>query len=162
MLAWLNKVYHHHHQLPCSQKAAETNRALSKLKTSNRHLPTARRAPLTKLTLSTEYRPTGCRNCGGSFPHQGLCPAKGKQCRKCGKLNHFQSAVCRSRPIAQPSGSLAQQDSTQNYHSDATRNPIRPPEHYTTSDSDDDYIYGIHSLMTFSREMPKFSMDWKN
>jgi hypothetical protein len=91
------------------------------------------------------YRPTGCRNCGGSFPHKGLCPAKGKQCRKCGKLNHFQS-VCRSRPIAQPSGSLAQQDSTQNYHSNATRNPIRPLEHYTTSDSDDDYIYGIHSL----------------
>ena len=91
------------------------------------------------------YRPTGCRNCGGSFPHKGLCPAKGKQCRKCGKLNHFQS-VCRSRPIAQPSGSLAQQDSTQNYHSNATRNPIRPLEHYTTSDSDEDYIYGIHSL----------------
>ncbi|CAB3998539.1 Transposon Tf2-9 poly [Paramuricea clavata] len=91
------------------------------------------------------YRPTGCRNCGGSFPHKGLCPAKGKQCRKCGKLNHFQS-VCRSRPITQPSGSIAQQDSTQNYHSNATRNLIRPLEHYNTGDSDDDYIYGIHSL----------------
>ncbi|CAB4044653.1 Hypothetical predicted protein, partial [Paramuricea clavata] len=91
------------------------------------------------------YRPTGCRNCGGSFPHKGLCHAKGKQCRKCGKLNHFQS-VCRSRPIAQPSGSIAQRDSTQNYHSNATQNLIRPLEHYNTGDSDDDYIYGIHSL----------------
>ena len=60
-------------------------------------------------------------------------------------LTIFQS-VCRSRPIAQPSSSPAQQDSTQTYHSNVTRNPIRPLEHYITSDSDDDYIYGIHSL----------------
>ena len=35
--------------------------------------------------------PAKCRNCGGSFPHKEPCPAKGKQCRSCGKLNHFQS-----------------------------------------------------------------------
>jgi hypothetical protein len=37
-----------------------------------------------------------CRNCGGPYPHAGgktECPAYGKQCRSCGKLNHFQS-VC--------------------------------------------------------------------
>ena len=26
-----------------------------------------------------------CGNCGGSFPHKGPCPAKGKECHKCGK-----------------------------------------------------------------------------
>ena len=38
-----------------------------------------------------------CRNCGGNYPHNGTCPAKGKQCRKCLKNNHF-AAVCRGRP----------------------------------------------------------------
>ena len=82
-----------------------------------------------------------CRNCGGSFPHKGPCPAKGKQCRSCGKLNHFQS-VCRSRPIAQqPSDIPTQQDSTPLRH--GNRNSIRPLEHQTTSDSDEDYVYGV-------------------
>ena len=38
-----------------------------------------------------------CRNCGREYPHQGgktACPAYGKACRGCGKMNHFQ-AVCR-------------------------------------------------------------------
>ena len=39
---------------------------------------------------------TKCRNCGGNCPHEGgktACPAYQKQCRACGKYNHFQS-VC--------------------------------------------------------------------
>ncbi|XP_028406801.1 uncharacterized protein LOC114529243 [Dendronephthya gigantea] len=38
-----------------------------------------------------------CRNCGGIFPHTGDCPAKGKECRSCGKSGHF-AKVCRSKP----------------------------------------------------------------
>ncbi|CAB4025712.1 Gag-Pro-Pol poly [Paramuricea clavata] len=38
-----------------------------------------------------------CRNCGGIFPHNGDCPAKGKECRACGKSGHF-AKVCRSKP----------------------------------------------------------------
>ena len=30
-----------------------------------------------------------CRNCGGSYPLTGNCPAKNRQCKKCGKFNHF-------------------------------------------------------------------------
>ncbi|XP_070557464.1 uncharacterized protein [Ptychodera flava] len=37
-----------------------------------------------------------CYNCGGSYPHESVCPAKGKSCRKCSKLNHF-SRCCRSK-----------------------------------------------------------------
>jgi len=38
--------------------------------------------------------------CGGSYPHQGTCPAQGKKCVvNCGKLNHFPK-VCRSKPIS--------------------------------------------------------------
>ena len=38
-----------------------------------------------------------CHFCGGSYPHsKGPCPAKGKDCRKCGKRNHF-AKVCRGK-----------------------------------------------------------------
>lgn len=40
-------------------------------------------------------RSTQCRNCGGKYPHQGDCPAKGKECRGCGKQNHY-AKVCRA------------------------------------------------------------------
>ena len=38
-----------------------------------------------------------CRNCGLVWPHpaESPCPAKGKRCKKCGKLNHF-ARVCLS------------------------------------------------------------------
>ena len=38
-----------------------------------------------------------CGLCGGKYPHQGICPAQGKQCLNCGKMNHF-AQVCRSKP----------------------------------------------------------------
>jgi hypothetical protein len=35
-----------------------------------------------------------CGRCGYDYPHQGKCPADGKTCTNCKKLNHFAS-VCR-------------------------------------------------------------------
>ncbi len=38
-----------------------------------------------------------CGHCGGKWPHEGgrkNCPAYGKECRKCGRKNHFER-VCR-------------------------------------------------------------------
>ena len=46
-----------------------------------------------------------CRNCNGQYPHQGgktSCPTYGKECRKCGKKNHFE-AVCRSESSSKAS-----------------------------------------------------------
>ena len=38
-----------------------------------------------------------CRNCGGQYPHEDSpCPAKGKPCHFCKKMNHFAS-VCRAK-----------------------------------------------------------------
>ena len=37
-----------------------------------------------------------CYLCGGPYPHSSKCPASGKQCSACGKLNHF-ARVCRSK-----------------------------------------------------------------
>ena len=39
-----------------------------------------------------------CRNCGGMYPHVANCPAKNKQCKSCGKYNHF-AKVCREKPM---------------------------------------------------------------
>ena len=36
-----------------------------------------------------------CYKCGGKFPHRNRCPAEGKTCNKCHKINHF-AVVCRS------------------------------------------------------------------
>ena len=35
-----------------------------------------------------------CHSCGGTYPHERQCLVKGKQCRKCQKLNYF-ARVCR-------------------------------------------------------------------
>ena len=29
-----------------------------------------------------------CFKCGGSYQHDGDCPARNKECRKCGKIEH--------------------------------------------------------------------------
>ncbi|XP_069129130.1 uncharacterized protein [Argopecten irradians] len=44
----------------------------------------------------TKDKSAECYRCGGSYPHQGQCPAKGKKCNNCQKLNHF-SKMCRSK-----------------------------------------------------------------
>ncbi|KAJ8038504.1 hypothetical protein HOLleu_15949 [Holothuria leucospilota] len=60
-----------------------------------------------------------CRNCGGAFPHDGDCPAKGKRCNFCKKLNHF-SKVCRSRLKSEPEqANTIQQNQIENPDSDS-------------------------------------------
>ena len=45
--------------------------------------------------VRTSVTPRQCFNCGQDFPHPlgSKCPATGKECHQCGKLNHFRS-VC--------------------------------------------------------------------
>ena len=45
---------------------------------------------------SETNRSSKCGLCGGSYPHKCDCPAKGKRCLSCDKLNHF-AKMCRSR-----------------------------------------------------------------
>ena len=37
-----------------------------------------------------------CFNCGGTYPHEKSCPAKGKTCHSCGKTNHFEK-MCKKK-----------------------------------------------------------------
>jgi len=36
-----------------------------------------------------------CGMCGYEYPHKGVCPAQGKKCNSCGRMNHF-TQCCRS------------------------------------------------------------------
>ena len=70
-----------------------------------------------------------CRNCGGEYPHvDRQCPAKGKVCHACKKQNHF-SSVCRSKgkPKARSVNKVEKTNTCD-----------------TSSDSNDDYVFGIH------------------
>ena len=42
-----------------------------------------------------------CRNCGYLHRREDGCPARGRECRNCGKIGHF-TGVCRSRHLPRP------------------------------------------------------------
>ena len=57
-----------------------------------------------------------CHFCGGSYPHsKGPCPAKGKECRKSGKRNHF-AKVCRSKQQQFPSDKSKKREQNNKKH----------------------------------------------
>ena len=48
-----------------------------------------RTACYAEITTSTSHT-SQCRNCGKEWPHENdPCPAHGKECHQCRKLNHF-------------------------------------------------------------------------
>ena len=66
----------------------------SKGKVTNRH-PTQKRCP----NVPNKYgakSDKNCFKCAFSCPHQGQCPATGKECNSCHKIGHF-SIVCRNK-----------------------------------------------------------------
>jgi len=52
-------------------------------------------------SVKTENTASNCSKCGSKHSPK-MCPAFGKQCNACGKLNHF-SKVCRTKPTHQQS-----------------------------------------------------------
>ncbi len=86
-----------------------------------------------------------CYYCGGSYPHQGVCPAKGKSCRKCGKQNHFPK-VCRGKYEREP----PKRDNTKRHSKKPGKRPINPlkPNESDQSDSNtegEDYLYNVRN-----------------
>ena len=84
---------------------------------------------------------TTCRNCGHAYPHTGDCPAKGKTCNSCGKLNHF-VAACRGK---QQRPKIPRY---QNKPSNPTlpKKNLKTPDKEMNSSSDDDYLYSLDSM----------------
>ncbi|CAB3976941.1 Retrovirus-related Pol poly from transposon [Paramuricea clavata] len=71
-----------------------------------------------------------CGNCGGTYPHIRVCPARGKDCKSCGKIGHF-ARVCRTKP-----------PSSQHVKNVTHTRPQSPPD----SDSEPDYAFTIANL----------------
>jgi transposase InsO family protein len=119
---------------------------------------------------------TTCGLCGGMYPHVGDCPAKGKECRKCGRHNHFQK-VCRggapkpanrrdqNRDQPQFGRSYQQQsrnrgyqrarvvDTDQHQDQDLDQNSMS----LTHNTDDDEYTYHVSTASTIS-EKPFFNV----
>ena len=83
-----------------------------------------------------------CRNCGGSYPHAGNCPAKNKQYKKCGKFNHF-AKFCREKPQQIENVQINQEKHRQNRPKKRIY-PITQVEHDSDS-SDENYLYAMTS-----------------
>ena len=89
-----------------------------------------------------------CRQCGFSWPHtKGPCPAKGKSCNKCGKLNHF-AKMCQSRPhptVPPKRQSYPQQSSISKpqKHSHVHRVSTAVDASLSSDGSDDEYVFTL-------------------
>jgi hypothetical protein len=85
------------------------------------------RQELNALRKNTRQQPSKgtCRNCGGEWPHEkGNCPARGKECRKCGKINHF-ARQCRS---SKPDNEVPKHYQENNRQGNKIRPVVGPPD----------------------------------
>ena len=98
-----------------------------------------------------DSRNTKCGLCGGNYPHQGNCPAQGKRCLNCDKMNHF-SKVCRSKPKNHPRTADPSKPSPGRHHARTldTESPSGDAISTLTSiasdssDNSEEYMFQIH------------------
>ena len=82
-----------------------------------------------------------CFNCGGPFPHSTdrPCPAKGKSCNKCSRLNHFASQCRGGRNVlAAAAMNYSSSDDNLTAHLDEVRHlgSLATDPHFVMMDSD--------------------------
>ena len=92
--------------------------------------------------VQAQTRPkSSCWNCGGTFPHRGQCPAKGKTCNNCGQENHFSKVCKEKRQKAQPNNA--------NPKFRKSKKAVQPIHLAESSDSESsdsgDYLYAMAS-----------------
>lgn len=115
----------------------QVNKPRASVKFGNRHRGRSNGQPKHKGTASTApATKTMCRYCGGSYPHPIKCPAKGKRCNYCNKLDYFEN-VCYSKLKAGEKGS----NSTKHEKTQI----VRELDLESLSSTDDEYLYTINS-----------------
>ena len=78
-------------------------------------------------------------HCGGTYPHKSPCPAKSKECRKCGKLNHF-AKVCCGKQLSKPP--YPKHKGNERKH----KKPLNPIQQIDSdSDSTEDYLCTVNT-----------------
>ncbi len=98
-----------------------------------------------------------CGHCGYAYPHpqgQASCPARGSQCRSCGKMNHF-ARCCRSKPVRPPFAAR----SSPRPQSRFQQPPPREIRHVTDTQqyptSDDEYLFTVAISQVSNLTTPK-------
>ena len=74
------------------------------VKIKTEQIDSIQRRPTRLRNSALNKRPTpNCSNCGQSHPPNDACPAQGKNCSRCGRVNHF-AKVCRNGAPPRRSG----------------------------------------------------------
>ena len=97
------------------------------------------------------YRPNKCRNCGSAWPHKdGLCPGKGRTCRKWGKPKHFAKFCFTPQNIRQnPRETQARQP-----HPTAKSSVRQISQDQSSYSSKDKYLYTLDQDTTTNLKTP--------
>ena len=119
-----------------------------------------RRNNLRYLQKQSTFEPkkkTNCGNCGGEFPHASKCPAVGKTCNFCRKMNPF-AKVCRSKRGRQNTNNNARVNNLGNNESEIAYSDT--PD----SNSDDDYVFGLReaTVNKVQKGQPKMTVKINN
>ena len=77
-----------------------------------------------------------CYSCGRAYPHNGPCPAKGKECNHCGKMNYF-SNICKDKQ---------KQNQKPGRQIKGRKKAVRPLKTEESSNSsEEDYVYAVNN-----------------
>ncbi|CAB3985054.1 uncharacterized protein LOC110987377 [Paramuricea clavata] len=128
----------------------------------------SRQSPSPPFPRSREFPSPSCTcgHCGYAYPHpqgQVSCPARGSQCRSCGKMKHF-ARCCRSKPI-RPTFAESSSSRPQSRFQPPPPNsfPRQPPpreiRHVTDTQqyptSDDEYLFTVAISQVGNSTTPK-------
>ena len=102
-------------------KLATSNSMAARLNNAN-GIYAVRHNNATTSSSDKHQKQNKCFLCGYEYPHEKACPARGKTCNKCGKLNHFES-VCKSgNASSSPSSSRAKRNNSSSSSSSSSTN----------------------------------------
>ena len=89
---------------------------------------------------TTEGQST-CHNCGFLWPHKnGMCPAKGQTCNKCGKVNHFPKVGLSTQSKSQDKSRAHEQPQHKNRPNSHIHQVVSSEPHQKSDSSSEEYL----------------------